>query len=266
MHKDLIFDFGMYDGTDTDFYLRKGFRVVAVEADPDVAAAGAARFADEIAEKRLVIVNKAIARERGPVTLFRSANSLWSTINTERNEQTTRKGTASQEVTVDAVTSKDIVEEFGTPYYCKIDIEGLDLVALNGFVGLSDLPKFISIESKRHDMANIREELSALVKLGYDHFKVIAQHKVKDQKEPSPPREGKSAGNPVHESSGLFGEDLPGPWLTYDQAVDAYRRPLLNHYLTGGDALITNRWLRAALKRTGFHAGWYDTHARLAGS
>ena len=30
LHRDprLIYDVGMYDGTDTDFYLRKGFRVV----------------------------------------------------------------------------------------------------------------------------------------------------------------------------------------------------------------------------------------------
>jgi len=46
-------------------------------------------------------------------------------------------------------------------------------------------------------------------------------------------------------------------------AVDAYRRPLLDHSLTGTDALIKNRWIRAALKRLGFRAGWYDTHAKL---
>jgi 16S rRNA A1518/A1519 N6-dimethyltransferase RsmA/KsgA/DIM1 with predicted DNA glycosylase/AP lyase activity len=34
-HKDLIYDVGMHHGEDTEFYLRKGFRVVAFEADPD---------------------------------------------------------------------------------------------------------------------------------------------------------------------------------------------------------------------------------------
>jgi hypothetical protein len=34
MDGNLIYDFGMHDGADTDYYLRKGFRVVAVEADP----------------------------------------------------------------------------------------------------------------------------------------------------------------------------------------------------------------------------------------
>ena len=46
-------------------------------------------------------------------------------------------------------------------------------------------------------------------------------------------------------------------------ALDAYRRPLFNHYLTGSDALIKNKWVRAGLKRIGFRAGWYDTHGKL---
>jgi hypothetical protein len=36
MHPDLIYDLGMHRGGDTQFYLEKGFRVVAVEANPGV--------------------------------------------------------------------------------------------------------------------------------------------------------------------------------------------------------------------------------------
>ena len=36
--KDLIFDVGCNNGDDTDFYLRKGFRVVAIDADPPESA------------------------------------------------------------------------------------------------------------------------------------------------------------------------------------------------------------------------------------
>ena len=32
--RSLIFDVGCNDGQDSDFYLKKGFRVVAVEANP----------------------------------------------------------------------------------------------------------------------------------------------------------------------------------------------------------------------------------------
>jgi hypothetical protein len=37
----------MFDGSDTAFYLAKGFRVVSVEARPDLCAQGRLRFADE---------------------------------------------------------------------------------------------------------------------------------------------------------------------------------------------------------------------------
>ena len=39
-YRDLIFDLGMFDGSDTSFYLAKGFRVVALEARADLCAAG----------------------------------------------------------------------------------------------------------------------------------------------------------------------------------------------------------------------------------
>jgi hypothetical protein len=34
-HEDLIYDIGMHQGEDTEFYLQKGFNVIAFEADPD---------------------------------------------------------------------------------------------------------------------------------------------------------------------------------------------------------------------------------------
>lgn len=41
---DLIFDIGMHNGDDSDYYLKKGFRVIAIEANPTLCALGAARF------------------------------------------------------------------------------------------------------------------------------------------------------------------------------------------------------------------------------
>jgi 16S rRNA A1518/A1519 N6-dimethyltransferase RsmA/KsgA/DIM1 with predicted DNA glycosylase/AP lyase activity len=35
---DLIFDIGLHRGEDTDFYLKKGFRVAAFEVDPNLVA------------------------------------------------------------------------------------------------------------------------------------------------------------------------------------------------------------------------------------
>ena len=46
--KKLIYDVGMHKGEDSDFYLKKGFRVVGFEADPDLAELCRQRFSKQI--------------------------------------------------------------------------------------------------------------------------------------------------------------------------------------------------------------------------
>ncbi|MEJ1157563.1 FkbM family methyltransferase [Prosthecomicrobium sp. N25] len=264
MVRDLIFDVGMYDGSDTDYYLRKGFRVVAIEADQHLVEKAEARFRGEIQDGRLKIVAKAIAERSGSITFFRSKVPLWSTACSARSAfyGMSRK-VESEPVEVACTTLADVMREHGVPYYAKIDIEGMDKAALASLHAVDRKPAFVSIESERRDLQSVREELALLQTLGYERFQVVAQHRVHRQTEPTPAREGRQAGNPRADTSGLFGRDLPGhTWLSADGALAAYRRPLLNHYLTGSDPLIGNRWVRAGLKRLGFRAGWYDTHAR----
>lgn len=45
---DLIFDLGMHHGHDSEYYLKKGFRVVAVEANPLLARKASEWLADWI--------------------------------------------------------------------------------------------------------------------------------------------------------------------------------------------------------------------------
>ena len=57
----LVFDVGANTGEDTAAFLARGLRVVAVEANPKLCADMRARFADEISDGRLVVVDKAIS-------------------------------------------------------------------------------------------------------------------------------------------------------------------------------------------------------------
>jgi predicted RNA methylase len=43
-----IYDIGMHSGRDTGFYLKKGFKVVAIEADPKHVQNGKEKFKSEI--------------------------------------------------------------------------------------------------------------------------------------------------------------------------------------------------------------------------
>ena len=65
---DLIFDLGLHKGFDSEFYLSKGFRVVAVEALTDLCEQSAQllrSFGD-----RLKIVNKALSERSGERVAF----------------------------------------------------------------------------------------------------------------------------------------------------------------------------------------------------
>ena len=67
---DLVADIGMHDGEDTNFYLKKGYRVVGVEANPELVAANRKRFSHEIEQDRLTIIHAAIGTSAEPVKLF----------------------------------------------------------------------------------------------------------------------------------------------------------------------------------------------------
>ena len=262
MESDLIFDLGMHRGEDTAFYLAKGYRVVAVEADPDLAAAARAKFADAIANGRLVIVDKAIADAPGRVTLHRNARSVWNTLDANWAARNELRGHHSQPIEIEATTLPDVIREHGVPFYLKIDIEGMDMAALASLEAVESRPKYVSIESDKCSFRALRQELATLNRLGYKRFKIVDQDAVPKQREPSPALHGATSGAPiVYGSSGLFGEEAPGQWMTEDEAIERYRSIFLRYALVGDDPYIRSKIVRKLLKQLGFRASWYDTHA-----
>jgi FkbM family methyltransferase len=266
MDQKLIFDLGMHRGEDTAFYLRKGFRVVAVDADPELCERAGERFASEIASGALVVLNLAIAGAPGKLTLYKNTSrAIWNTLRPEWAQRNREQGTQSIEIEVEAAPLDALFQRYGAPYYLKIDIEGMDLTALEAIARQPGRPKFISIESDKVSFAAIRREFEVFATLGYDQFKLVAQHRVHLQRAPDPPKEGGFVDHAFEMgSSGLFGEEAPGHWMSAPEAIDAYRPVFLRYALTGDDPLVRNRYVRALLKRAGWRAGWYDTHARLA--
>jgi FkbM family methyltransferase len=269
---DLIFDVGMHKGEDTAFYLRKGFRVVSFEADPELVKHCSKRFANELASGQLVIVDGAIVADTSSptITFYRNPNvTVWGTVNPEWQARNQRMGWESEQVTVRTVDFRKCIEKYGMPYYIKIDIEGADQVCLNRLQDFVEKPDYVSIESSKVSMQDIREELELLTDLGYEHFKLIQQGTVIRQREPVPPREGKYSGAaPERDSSGLFGRDLPGNWLTRGDALRRYESIMLGYRLFGNDSFVrSNRYTRRLWQWAQKIArrpipGWFDTHAR----
>ncbi|MFL6760320.1 FkbM family methyltransferase [Sphingomonas sp.] len=268
---ELIYDIGMHDGEDSEFYLRKGFRVVAVEADPEICRTTAERLRTFLDSGQLTIVKRAIAPARGPLTFYRSETSGWGSVVSKWAYDNAALGVASEPITVDGITLADLVGEYGNAFYMKVDIEGMDRRALESLAATSVRPKYVSMETsfaRDPSFDAVRADFEVLTSLGYDRFKIINQTQVEDQLPPQPALAGSYV--PIRftsGASGLFGEESPGPWLTRESALAQFAR------------FVRWKWLEVRLYRnmryyllyckimfrlTGRYSnlGWYDIHAK----
>jgi FkbM family methyltransferase len=238
MHPDLIFDIGMHKGLDTEWYLAKGFRVVAVEANPILAKETASRLADAIKDGRLVIENVGISDQSGTFPFYLNLdNDEWSSFDRALG---TRDGTRSREISVPTVNATTLFERHGTPYFVKIDIEGLDDCVVRSVGALRDRPKYLSVED--NGFATLLE----LHRIGCRSFKFMDQVEKWKIKLPNPPLEGRYAeGRFGACTSGPFGEEVPGDWLRIDEAALFYLQSIRP-------------------PRIGLREHWWDIHAKFS--
>ena len=265
--KDLIYDIGMHKGEDSELYLKKGYRVIGIEAVPALAEATGESLKEFVQSGQLLILNVAIAEREGALTFFEStANSVWGTLYPEwarRNEKLA--GKPSIERIVDGANLAAILSQYGVPYYLKIDVEGADTLCLEALRGFRDKPKYVSFESTKDSWRDLEREFALLKELGYSKFKVVPQHKVHEQRCPAPAKEGQYVDHQFQRgASGLFGDEAPGEWATEKEALKRYRRIFFWYKLFGDDGyLAPPRLAQRILDRLGmrYDAGWYDTHA-----
>ncbi|MBD2666451.1 hypothetical protein B6N60_02492 [Richelia sinica FACHB-800] len=267
MDKNLIIDVGVHIGQDTEFYLKKGFKVVGIEANPDVYQSTKNRLHSYIEDGQLTLLNVAVSSKDEPITFYANLDkSIWGTTSLDWvNRNQNSFGTSYTEITVEGRRFENILLEFGIPYYLKIDIEGADLLCLQALRQFDTKPKFISIESNKTAWAGLLEEFSLLKELGYQKFKTISQETVCQQVCPSPAKEGKYI---QHEfefgASGLFGEEAPGNWLSESEAIKVYKGVFWYYKIFGVNGIIYRNSIgKRILDTLKIKEPWYDTHASL---
>ncbi len=279
--KKLVYDIGAHSGEDTSWYLSCGYNVVAVEANPFLAAELREKFRDAIEEGKLKIVEAAITGEKqNEVEFFVCEHSGEGSIYNKRLKQA---GLKYEAVQVPAMQLEDVFRESGVGYYCKIDIEGADVPVLKTVTRTDLLPAYISLEicgksllDLKADPTELYKPLDHLVSLGYRRFKLIDQYSLHSLS-PQPfykwqrnlflrilkksfrilrvyppallPRQWyqrKYAVTFGEESSGPFGEMLLGDWYSAEQ---------MRH-------IIRDRFIEFdAGERTRHHIFWVDLHA-----
>jgi FkbM family methyltransferase len=276
MKDDLVFDVGLHTGDDTDYYLRKGFSVVAIEASPDLVETAKIRFHWAIDRGRLHLIDGAIApaSEGDKVTFYSSTHSDWGTISpawASRNEMLEHPNEQTEVTRVDIA---ELYRSYGIPFFLKIDIEGLDRFVLEELKGFQDRPRYVSLESEKTDFSQLKAEMDLLKNLGYKKFKVVQQETIPGMKITTRTLDGQPFEYEFQRySSGPFGDDLPPPWLTYLEALEEYR-PIFRRYKYFGDYSAVRKlpWkvqdrVRNLYRMTSGYGGplpgWFDTHARL---
>jgi FkbM family methyltransferase len=282
-YNDLIYDVGMHKGEDTEFYLSKGFRVVAFEANSELVSLCRVRLKRFIDQEQLRIVEGAIvdmdaiaAGQKGVHFYKNDQDSTWGTVCADWAERNSRLGTKSSMIEVDVINCVDVMQENGVPHFLKIDIEGVDMVFLKALRNFQERPDYVSIESDKTSYANIKQEIDTLISLGYDSFQAIEQSMIRlSQSPPDPPREGQYVPKRFEfGSSGLFGSELNDEWKSKKEILRQYRAIMLGYYLLGDDGIL-NQWKFRGSSQIQSWAhrfcsfltkaavpGWYDTHAR----
>jgi FkbM family methyltransferase len=224
---DLIYDVGAHNGADSAFYLSQNYKVLAIEASPLLAEKLRARFKREIDDGRYTLLEVGVADEDGTAEFWLSDVTEWSSFD---RSVAALDGTSHRSIQIPIRKFASIVEQFGVPHYCKVDIEGNDACCLRGFEGV-EAPRYFSIEVS---FRNGGSDLDLLEGLGYRNFKIISQV---TRAQPVPalmkmngllPPVGRRAfraflkracgvravrgWNFPWGSSGAFGEDTPGAW------------------------------------------------------
>ncbi len=233
-YRGLIYDIGMHNGDDTARYLEQGYSVLAVEADPDLVRDAQQRFRTPLETGQLSILNIGVSDRPGTATFWIcDDNTIW---NSFIKELAARNGCRHHSIEVPIRTLPDIMAQYGTPEYLKIDVEGYDELCIRSLAA-RPLPKYISAEDNTHvTNRGVPAMLDALHEVGYRKFKLISQHdhhalgprnRSLVESIVSPLRFRKNTSNPRQDiapdgSSGPWGEESDGKWLTVERAAKVY--------------------------------------------
>jgi FkbM family methyltransferase len=271
-HANLIYDVGMHKGEDTDYYLKKGFRVIGFEANPQNAAHCRNRFAEAIAQERLTIVEGAIVESNSSaerVKFYRNVDhSPWGSTCDDWAQRNEVMRTSNEIIEVEATDFKKCLATYGVPYYLKADIVGSEIICLRALLDFVNKPDYISIRSEKFVFSKLEKEIDVLEQLGYDSFQAIQQD-ISQMRAPADSKEGEKIAHVFDEgASGIFGKDLRGVWKSKEQIIKEYQRIFAVYWLFGDYSFLRQsergRKIISGLERILRRPlpGWYDTHAK----
>lgn len=217
IQEDPIFDLGMHKGYDAEFYLKKRFRVIGLEAVPELANHCSEKLAKS--GHKLTIINKSLFHESDQeVTFFTVPDKDdWGSLDQGIAEKGVESSVA---ITVKTIAFAWLLDTFGVPRYIKCDMEGGGISFRQQLLEETKRPRFISVE------INDGYEGVVLEACGCDVSQIVNQWFHHFHKAPEPSKEGDFAqATFMGDISGSSRLDLAfDKWRPIAEVDDIYKR------------------------------------------
>lgn len=211
----VIYDVGSYNCDDIEYYLKKGHKVISIEADPDLARSIEEIYPLEIKTNRLAVVNCAVGGCSGETIFYINQMDRGSSTLTP---DATEKTGPWEKIRVPSEKLSNLILQHGSPYYIKIDVEGVEGIVLEDLYRARISSPYLSTDA--HSIL----PFGALLMMGYDRFKLIEGRDIVREKFKLHKIIDVHTNPTTHSfsrhSSGPFGDDIPGNWLNTMEFLD----------------------------------------------
>ncbi|MEG4398154.1 FkbM family methyltransferase [Microcoleus sp. N9_B2] len=162
---DIVFDVGANIGQKTEVYAAAGAKVICFEPQPNCVNILTEKYQHN---QNIAIVNKGLAEQKGTMELSvcNDANYI-STFSKKWQTGRFANYQWNETVSVEVTTLDEMIEVWGRPHFCKIDVEGFEYQVLKG---LSTPIPYISFEFAIEFIDDTKKCINHLKTLGYKLF------------------------------------------------------------------------------------------------
>ena len=170
----LVFNIGANVGIRTPVFLELGARVVALEPQPNICETLRQKVG-----KRAIVIEAAAGASMGEVDLWLCSQDQLATCSKDWADSLDDRWPPDKwqrKITVRMVTLDSLIEEYGVPDFCKIDVEGYEIEVLKG---LSHPLKALCFEFTATYLEPVMECIDRVVALGLTRFNYIVQETFK---------------------------------------------------------------------------------------